>query len=157
MAQIGTLKIQTSSGTTEIPVYETSDVSNDMLRVHTQSGTGAINLVDPSNAELNQLRIQTQNNGLLAVATSLDTSSGPSLTTDATLNSQTLEITVYEDTDGDGQAENTETVTVSSSGANSHSLSNISGGSGNDYWLEINLSNSNIEKTAVLNSAELEV
>jgi hypothetical protein len=152
VAKIGTIKIETGSGTKEVPVFETSDVDNDILRVETDSGVGALNLVDPSQAELNQLRIHTENQGVLAVGTSV----GGDLTASTTLNGQTAEVTVYEDTTGDGTADNIETVTLGD-GVNSYNLSNISGGSGNDYWLGVNLTNSDIEKTAKIDYIELAV
>lgn len=75
---------------------------------------------------------------------------------DATLNSQTVEVTVFEDTDGDGNANNTQTVTLSD-GENGYSLSNLQLSSGNEYWLDIKLANSNIEKTPEVHYIELQV
>jgi hypothetical protein len=69
---------------------------------------------------------------------SLDTSV-PEITVDALVEGNaTVTITVYEDTDQDGTAETTEQITVSN-GTNTYSLSSISGGSGNDYWVEIDI------------------
>lgn len=152
MAKIGTIKIETGTGTKEVPVFDTSDVDKDIVRVETESGTGALNLVDPAQAELDQLRIYTQSQGVMAVSTSV----GGDLTASTTLNGQTAEVTVYEDTTGDGTADNTETVTLDD-GVNSYNLSNISGGSGNDYWLGVELTNSNIEETAKIDYIELAV
>ena len=70
MAQIGTIKIETSSGSVEVPVFEISDVGYPVVRVQTSSGVGAINLVDPVDAELDYLRVQTSN-GVKAVSNSL--------------------------------------------------------------------------------------
>lgn len=62
------------------------------------------------------------------------------LDTDVTLDTgSSVDVTVYEDLGATGSADNTETVSVGG-GTNSYSLSNIEGGSGNDYWLKVELS-----------------
>lgn len=79
MAQIGTLEVETGSGTVQVPVFEPADVDNDMVRVQTDSGVGVLSLVDPSNAAYPYLRVKTANNGVLAVhdsTTSLPSGSG---------------------------------------------------------------------------------
>lgn len=81
---------------------------------------------------------------------------GDPLTVDATLNSQTVTLTVYEDTTGDGTPDNTETVTVLD-GNNTYAVSNLALATGNDYWLDIDFSTSNVEQTAEINSIELTV
>lgn len=59
MAQIGVIRLKTSSEVKEIPVFETSDLDRDALRVRTQSGTGALALSDPSSADIPSLRVMT--------------------------------------------------------------------------------------------------
>jgi redox-regulated HSP33 family molecular chaperone len=73
-----------------------------------------------------------------------------------TLNSQTAEVTVFEDTDSDGNAENTQKVTLSD-GENGYTLSNLQLSTGNEYWSEVELTNSNIEKTAEIHYIELRI
>lgn len=156
MAQIGTVNIQTSSGVKEIPVFEPSDVENPVVRVQTSSGTGALNLVDPASADLPQVRIQTQNNGILAVKTTLSTAGSGDLTVSTTLNGQSAEVTVLEDTTGNGTPDNTETVALQE-GKNGYSLSNIEGGTGNEYWIQTEFENSDVERTAKIDFIELSV
>lgn len=157
MAELGQIGLETSSnGTVKLPVYDTADFSNSpIIKVKTASGIGGLNLVDPSNSDASPVKVKTANNGILAVSKT-GPSTGPTATVDATLNSQSAEIIIFEDTSGDGTADNTETITVSS-GTNTTSLSNIQGGTGNTYWVKTKLSNSNIEKTAEINSIELSV
>lgn len=76
------------------------------------------------------------------------------VTTDASLNNQSISITVYEDESGDGTADNSENISIGD-GTNQYSLSNISGGVGNSYWIGIDMS-STVEKTPVLKSVSLE-
>lgn len=154
MAQKGTIEIKTeNNGVKQIPVFDPGDVTKPIVRVKTETGEAALNLKNPSNAELDQLRIQTENNGVLAVSTSTPVSTA---TADATLNSQSATLHVFEDTSGDGSADNVETVTVQD-GSNTYKLSNITGGTGNTYWIEAELSNTNIEKTPEINSISLTV
>lgn len=152
MSKIGEIKIQTGGGTEAVPVFQTGDVDNPIVKVRTDGETGALSLVDPTEADIPELKVQTENNGVLAVSTSI----GVDLTASTTLNGQTAEVTVFEDTTGDGTADNTETVTLND-GVDSRSLSNLSGGSGNDYWLNVELSNSDIEETAKIDYIELAV
>ncbi|MFB6192945.1 MAG: LamG domain-containing protein [Candidatus Nanohaloarchaea archaeon] len=77
------------------------------------------------------------------------------VTTDVVLNGQTVDLKVYEDTTGDGAADNTETVSVSN-GTNTYTLNNLSGGSGNDYWVEWQIStSSDTAATPKANSVQL--
>lgn len=156
MAKIGTVKVGTESGAEEVPVFEPSDVENPIVRVQTQGGTGVLNLVDPSSAELNQLRVQTENNGTLAVSTSISMGTGGiQLTASTTLNGQAAALFIYEDTSGNGVADNTTSVQLQD-GTNTYSLSDFTGEPGNDYWIELELENSNIEETAVIDYVEIE-
>ncbi|WP_414837458.1 hypothetical protein ACK3SF_04265 [Candidatus Nanosalina sp. VS9-1] len=156
MAKIGTVKVGTETGTEEVPVFEPTDVDNPIVRVQTETGTGALNLVDPSNAELNQLRVQTENNGTLAVSTSISTGTGGvELTAATTLNGQAATLFIYEDTSGNGVADNTSSVQLQD-GTNTYSLSDFTGEPGNNYWIELELENSNIEETAVIDYVEIE-
>lgn len=61
------------------------------------------------------------------------------LYSDVDLNSGSVDVTIYEDTDGDGTAENTETVSVPD-GSGSTSASNIEGYENHDYWLDVDFS-----------------
>lgn len=58
---------------------------------------------------------------------------GEELVIDATLNSGSATLIVYEDTNQDGVAENSQTYTVLD-GNNSYNVDSLTGGSGNDYW-----------------------
>lgn len=157
MAQIGSIKVNTSTGIKDVPIFETSDVNLPIVRVHTDQGTGALNLVDPANAELNQIQIQTQNNGKLAVSTTITSSGtgGIETTVAATLNGQSATLFLYEDTSGNGVADNVDSITVQD-GTNTYATSKLSGDTGNDYWIELDLENPNIESTAVIDYVELE-
>jgi len=155
MAKLGELGLNTASGTVKLPVYDKSDFSNSpVVKVQTASGVGGLNLVDPTNSDATPVKIKTSS-GIKAVSKT-GPSTGPSATVNATLNSQTAKITVFEDKTGNGAADNTETITVNE-GINTTSLNNLAGGTGNNYWIQTSLSNSNIEKTAEINSIELNV
>jgi len=155
MAKLGELGLNTASGTVKLPVYDKSDFSNSpVVKVQTASGVGGLNLVDPTNSDATPVKIKTSS-GIKAVSKT-GPSTGPSATVNATLNSQTAKITVFEDTTGNGVADNTETVNVQD-GTNTTSLNNIAGGTDNTYWIQTSLSNSNTEKTAEINSIELNV
>lgn len=80
------------------------------------------------------------------------------LTTTATIPSasQSITVTVNEDTDGDGVAENSASQVVDD-GTNTYTLTGFVGGSGNDYWLDIEPSTSDETTTASLDSAALDV
>ncbi|MFT4892881.1 MAG: hypothetical protein ACI8Z7_000670 [Candidatus Nanohaloarchaea archaeon] len=146
MVQIGTIKLQTTTGSIEVPVFEIADVQNESLRVQTEnSGVGALNLVDPSNAELNQVRVQTQSNGVLAVSTTI----GTVLETDTVLNGGNIKLRIHEDTDGDGQPENTETVSLND-GITSQSLSQIKADPENEIWFEVEKETSSVDTTPEL-------
>jgi hypothetical protein len=152
MVKKGSIKVETENGTEEIPVFETSDVDNSAWRVQTETGTGAIRLVDPSNADIPAIKLQT-NNGIKSVATSLKLTT--SISSDFTLNNQNAELTVYEDLTGNGTADNTETVQLQN-GTTSYDLSNLQGGEGNTYWIQVNFDNPELEKTAEINQITLE-
>jgi hypothetical protein len=146
MVQIGTIKLQTTTGSIEVPVFEIADVQNESLRVQTQNnGVGALNLVDPSKAELNQVRVQTQSNGVLAVSTTI----GTVLETDTVLNGGNINLKIYEDTDGDGQPENTETVSLND-GSTSQSLEQIKADPENEIWFEVEKETSSVDTTPEL-------
>ena len=156
MAKIGTVKVGTETGKEEVPVFEPADVENPIVRVQTESGPGVLNLVDPSSAELNQLRVQTENNGVLAVSTSISMGTGGiELTAATTLNGQAAALFIYEDTSGNGVADNTTSVQLQD-GTNTYSLSDFTGEPGSDYWIELELENSDIEETAVIDYVEIE-
>ncbi|WP_414838161.1 hypothetical protein ACK3SF_02055 [Candidatus Nanosalina sp. VS9-1] len=73
MAQIGSIKVETSSGIVSVPVFDLDDASsqeNDFLRVNTGSGVGFIPLADRSSAAFPYIRIQTAN-GVLAADDSI--------------------------------------------------------------------------------------
>lgn len=153
MAQIGTIKLSTNTGVKDVPIFDTGDVDNPIVRIQTDTGTGALNLVDPPNAELDELRFQTETNGVLAVSTSI--AEGDMVVTHS-LNGQSADIIVYEDTTGNGTADNIEKVSLVS-GTSSYTLEQISGGPGNEYWIQVVLENKNIEKTAVIEDIQLSI
>ena len=157
MAQIGTIRVNTSTGTKDVPIFEESDVDLPIVHVHTDQGTGVLNLVDPADAELNQIKIQTDNNGTVAVSTTITSggTGGIEATVAATLNDQTATLFLYEDTSGNGVADNVDSVNLQD-GTNTYTASNLSGESGNNYWIELDLENSDIESTAVIDYVELE-
>jgi hypothetical protein len=76
------------------------------------------------------------------------------LTTDVSLNGGSLKVTVFEDTDQDGEAENTEEINLDD-GTNTYRLDNFLGGSGNDYWFEVEFSDENIDISATVNKVKL--
>ncbi|QGA80303.1 hypothetical protein [Candidatus Nanohalobium constans] len=156
MGKIGEIGLKTSAGTpVKLPVYQLSDFSETpSLKIKVGSEIGGLNLVDPSNSDATPVKVKTAND-ILAISTT-GPSTGPTATVDATLNSQTAEITIFEDTTGSGTADNTETITIND-GTNTTTLSNIQGGTGNKYWIKTTLTNSNMEKTAEINSIELSV
>lgn len=80
--------------------------------------------------------------------------SGFQLTTTATLNGNSISITVHEDTNQDGTSDNSETVNISD-GTNTVTLNNLVGGAGNDYWLDITMT-SDETSTPTLDSAQLD-
>lgn len=68
---IGTTKIETASGTREVPVWDPADLEEPgWLRVETPNGAGAVRLVDVSDAAITECRVETPN-GLKAISTSL--------------------------------------------------------------------------------------
>jgi hypothetical protein len=75
------------------------------------------------------------------------------LTTNATLNGQSITVTVYEDTDGDGTSNNSESVNIAG-GTNTYSLSNLHGSTSNTFWINADLSGT-VTSTPTLHSAEL--
>jgi len=77
------------------------------------------------------------------------------LTTDVTLNGQSITATVYEDTDGDGTADNSETVDLTD-GVTTYDLYLIEGGAGNDYWINFDLDTEAITATPQINSTTLD-
>ena len=77
-----------------------------------------------------------------------------SLDTTATLNNQSIDITVFEDVDNTGTIDNTETVSIGD-GTNSYTLSNISADTGNAVWIRPEHSGTDITSGASLASAEI--
>lgn len=78
------------------------------------------------------------------------------LTPSVTLNGQTVNVTVYEDLNYTGSTDNEETVTDVEDGAE-YTLSNLEGGEGNAYWVDIDLSTSDVEESPVVHSLTLDV
>ncbi|MFB6245595.1 MAG: LamG-like jellyroll fold domain-containing protein, partial [Candidatus Nanohaloarchaea archaeon] len=74
--------------------------------------------------------------------------------TDATLNGQTVEVIVFEDTDGNGSYDNYQVVSVGD-GTNSYTLNQLSG-SGSDYWLRWDFSTSDLTKAASVNYGDVD-
>jgi hypothetical protein len=63
MSQIATVRIETKSGVTEVPVFEPGDSNPTVLeawRIKTETGTGFIPLTDPAQAAFPFLRVQTE-------------------------------------------------------------------------------------------------
>ena len=155
MTKLGEIGLNTPNGIVKLPIYDTSDFSSSpTVKVQTTSGIGGLNLVDPTNSDATPVKIQTSS-GIKAVSKT-GPSTGPNATINATLNNQTAQIIIFEDTTGDGTADNTEIISVSD-GTTTSNLNNIAGGTGNNYWIQTELTNSNIEKTAEINSIELNV
>lgn len=70
LLDIGGLKLQTGSGTIDVPVLDTGTSGSNVhefWRVETDSGTGYVPLTDYHVASNPELRTQTANNGLLAL------------------------------------------------------------------------------------------
>lgn len=156
MAKIGEIKLHTGAGTEAVPVFQTGDVDKPIVKVRTEGETGALNLVDPAQAEVPELKIKTSNNGTLAVSTSITSggTGGIEATVAATLNGQTATLFLYEDTSGNGVADNVDSINLED-GTNTYATSVLSGEEGNDYWIELELENSNIEETSVIDYVEL--
>lgn len=79
-----------------------------------------------------------------------------SLTTSATIPSgdQSITVTIYEDTDQDGTAENSASQSIDT-GTNTYTLPGFTGGTGNDYWLDIEPATTAKTDAPVLESAEI--
>lgn len=75
------------------------------------------------------------------------------LTTTATLNGETVDVTVYEDTDGDGVADNQETVTIAD-GTNTYELTTLDGVSGNTLWAEAAISTTSVTTSPVVHAID---
>lgn len=75
-----------------------------------------------------------------------------SLDTDTTLNSQTIKIVVYEDTDGDGTAENAQYINLGN-GTNNYQLDQLNGSTGNTIWLRTILDTTSLTSTPILKQA----
>jgi len=75
-------------------------------------------------------------------------------TVDITLNGNSADLVFYEDTTGDGNADNQQTVNLSD-GTNTYTLGNLDGGTGNDYWVNVDLA-SDTTSTPTLNSISLD-
>lgn len=78
------------------------------------------------------------------------------LTADVTLNGETIDVTVYEDTDGDGTAENQATQSLSD-GNNNYTLSGFSGNTGSDWWLDVVPDTSSSTSTPFVTLLEIEL
>lgn len=79
------------------------------------------------------------------------------LTTNVTLNAQTIDVTVYEDIDNTGTTDNSETVTGVSGGTTTYALSTLLGGPGNAYWAKLSLASSNIQNSPIAHSVTVDV
>lgn len=80
----------------------------------------------------------------------------PELQTNTTLNGQTAEATVFEDTSGDGNADNQQTV-VLPDGVSTTALTSLSGGSSNDYWIRFDLSTGDTSTSPEVHTATVNV
>lgn len=143
MSQLGEIRIQTPNGVKQVPVYSTGSSGSNILevvRVETETGIGYIPITDPTDAKYNYIRVKTQS-GTKAIHNSTSLTNVNEITTDVTLNSQSIDITIYEDTTGDSNADNTETISLGD-GTNTYTLNNLDGSSGNNYWIEWSFSNS---------------
>ena len=79
------------------------------------------------------------------------------LTTDVTLNGQTIDVTVYEDIGDTGSTDNSETISGVADGTNTYTLDTLEGDNGNSYWAEFSLSSSSITSTPIVHSATIEI
>lgn len=70
------------------------------------------------------------------------------------LNGGSITATAYEDIDQDGTAEASESVALED-GTNEYHLDTLSGGTGNDYWLDFSISGAGDESTPRVDSASL--
>jgi hypothetical protein len=79
------------------------------------------------------------------------------LTTNVTLNGETLDVTVYEDVGDDGTTDNQQTVSGVANGTNTYALSTLDGGRGNAYWTDLSLSSASDASSPVVHSMTLDV
>jgi len=66
---LGVIKLQTETGTVELPAYPTGSSGSDVreiFRVYTGQEVGYIPVTDPSEAAYPELRIYTENHGIQA-------------------------------------------------------------------------------------------
>jgi len=78
------------------------------------------------------------------------------VTPTVTLNSGSIDVTVYEDLDGDGQVENSETVTGVTSGS-TYTLTTLDGGSGNNYHVGADLNSTDATDAPTVHSIDVTV
>lgn len=78
------------------------------------------------------------------------------LTTTITLNGESVDATVYEDTDNDGTAENQQTITLSD-GSSQTVINGFSGSTSSDYWIRFDLSTTDSSVTPTVEKASLDV
>ncbi|QGA80382.1 fibronectin type III domain-containing protein [Candidatus Nanohalobium constans] len=69
---LGATKLNTPSGSIEVPVFDLQDVDRSFMRLSTPSGTGALNFVDPSNADLDQIRVNTESYGVQGLSSEVE-------------------------------------------------------------------------------------
>lgn len=112
---------------------------------------------------LSQSEIQTLAHGdsptgslTTGTRTATDSTTPTQLRTTSSLGGGSIDIVVSEDTDQDGTAENSQTVTLAGGTDETNSLSGFAGGSGVDYWADIDMTVSAPTDTApTLDKAEI--
>lgn len=116
-----------------------------------------------STAEIDSISIDTSPNlttiALDEVVAGLDfflPTGAVTLESNVNLNNQSIDVTIYEDTNQDGTAENTQTISLVD-GVDNTVATDLDGGASNDYWLEVSFSSNNAEESPQVNSLQLNV
>lgn len=81
---------------------------------------------------------------------------GVEATVTANLNSQTADLTVYQDTTGDGNADNQETVSLND-GSNTYSLDTLQADSTDTYWIDVSLSTDDDSSTPTVDAVTIDI
>lgn len=132
---------------------------SDLKNINPNFGNIVIDDINESGSSIiGTTKIEIQNDSIskeyIRNFTISDVNVADTLTTSATLNDQSIKITVFEDLNATGSYDNTESVYIDT-GNNTYDLDNINGGAGNKYKFTADLETSNINKTPILNSVEL--
>lgn len=148
-----------NGGSVDITVFEDTDgdgtAENQETQNFTASTTATFSSLDGTAGNTYWLEI-TENSGTDEDTPTVDSvrllvAKSSELVTDSTLNGGSVNVTVFEDTDGDGTAELSETVALSG-GSETIDLYEILAGSGHDVWLQIEADSAGDESTPTVNS-----